>query len=545
MTVKKSNQIVGKTYNLSVICMVPRDGIMCIMVDFDNKRIAVPMLFSQLGKSLPQTINCKIVSINEQGIPVLQQTKKGELAYLPGFRKPDNKAKSENSKVVAKKDETSVKKTENKSTNTKDSDSSETDSDFIKWRESLKRLLDTQREQQSNALTGNILKAPDETLQVSSTMTDQPIVSQIPELEFKKKGKKNQTQEYECEAHFIEDYIAEHKKLNDFIYQDKSVSFDRFLQSTGTIVMRYKLLIALADFISKYHKTNRIIGDINPSNFEVVSDEPLELKIIDDSLISYKTNMIHQQEGLHYLAPEVKSHLSPITQMSECYSFALLVIHMLTGEEYQGKGEFGKSSYLTNNMIDILCHSLAPDPMSRPKIEEWRNALREGLDGLVYCAQCQQWYAPKLSYSCGRCKHKSKFAISLQVGIFGTAAVYNVKQNMMENKSTMIGNSKGNVILTETTSKVLNGHVFGLIESKDIAIAVISITQCNSNNDITLHIIPIPGNRFTLLDNNYQPQGDSFDKSTDIEIKGEDLYNTIFLLESKNIKNKILKLCQI
>lgn len=573
MAAKMSNQIVGKTYNLSVICMVPRDGIMCMMVAFENKRIAVPMLFSQLGKSLPKVISCKVTSVNELGFPVLEQTQKGELAYLPGFKKPNSKVKSEQNqdkrenqdvaiktqkshselkvkansieKVGAKKVEPLAKETDRTPEKSKTKLSTESDKDFIEWRENQKRELEAQREQLSKALLGHTSNPQTEKPNVTSSTPSRSSASQIFESESKKLSKKKEPQEYECEAHFIEDYTAKNQKISDFIYHDKSVPFDKFLQNTGSIVLRYKLLVALSDFIAQYHKKNQIIGDINLSNFEIVSDEPLSLRMINDDMVNYKTNMIHQREGLHYLAPEVKHHLSPVTQMSESYSFALIVILMLTGEQYQGKGEFGKSSYLTDNVIELLCQSLASDPSSRPKIEKWSYALREGLDGLVYCNQCQQWYAPKQSACCSRCKNKTKFAISLQVGLYGNAEVYNVEQNIMEYRTTMIGNSKGNVILTESTSKVLNGHVFGLTQNKEIAVAVISITQCNSNHDVTLHVIPIPGNRFTLLDSNYQQKGDSFDKSTDIEIHGEELYKTMFLVESKVIKNKILKICHI
>jgi len=571
MAAKSSNQIVGKTYNLSVICMVPRDGIMCMMVAFENKRIAVPMLFSQLGKSLPKVISCKVVSVNELGFPVLEQTQKGELAYLPGFKKPnqvkpstkqvnkenkdkasnsqkphsESKVKANNDNVVVKKVESLAKTTDSTPKKSMTKLSNEVDRDFIEWRESQQRELEAQREQLSNALLGRALHSQTGKPQVSPCTPGHSLVPQISQSESKKLGKKKEPQEYECESHFIEDYIAKNHKMSDFIYHDKSVPFVKYLQATGSIALRYKLLIALSDLISKYHKTNQIIGDINPTNFEIVSDEPLSLRMINKDMVSYKTNMIHQREGLHYMAPEVKNHLSPITQMSESYSFALIVIHMLTGDEYQGKGEFGKSSYITNNVIDILCQSLAPDPTLRPKIEKWSFALREGLDGLVYCNRCQQWYAPKQSVCCSCCNQKTKFAISLQVGLYGNAEVYNVERNIMEFRTTLIGNSKGNVILTESTSKVLNGYEFGLSENKDITVAVISISQCNSNNDVTLHIIPIPGNQFTLLDSNYQQKGDSFDKSTDIEIHGEELYKTMFLVESKVIKNKILKICHM
>lgn len=423
--------------------------------------------------------------------------------------------------------------------------SSVDDIDFIVWREKQKDQLDAQREQLEKAYLSTVQPSSIGVTQNAEDKDNQDAETLTCDGYNEKKAEQIIAEDYSCEANFFEEHKIKNKKMDDFIYGGKSVTFDKYLQSTGSITLRYKLLIALADLISEYHKANLIIGDIVASNFIIKADEPLSLKLFDDSLVNYKTNMIHMHDGLHYLAPEVKNHLSPITPMSECYSFALLVIHMLTGEKYQGKGDFGASPYLPKNIIDILCQSLTSDPMSRPKLERWSIALRQAIDGLVYCSQCHQWYAPKQAGCCNRCKNKIKLAISCQVGLYGEAEVYNVENNLIEHKNRIIGNTKGNVIITESTAKLLLGYEFGLSTSKDSAIAVITITQCNSNSDITLHITPIAGNRFTLLDEDYHPKGKSFDKAKDFEIKGEDLYKTMFLVESKIINNKILKICHI
>lgn len=417
--------------------------------------------------------------------------------------------------------------------------------DFVVWRERQKEQLEAQRDQLENAYLSNVQPCSVGKTQDSVNIHNQDVEFQTCDGSYKKEAEQVIAEDYTCDANFFEDYKAKNKRISDFIYNDKSVTFDEYLQSTGFIIVRYKLLIALADLICEYHRANLIMGDIDTSNFIVKSDEPLLLKMIEDGLVNYKTNMIHMQDGLHYLAPEVKNHLSPITPMSECYSFALLVIHLLTGEEYQGKGEFGASPYLPQIMVDFLCQSLDTDPMLRPKLGKWCLALREGLDSLIYCNQCHQWYAPKQAYDCNLCHNKAKLAISLQIGLYGETEVYNVEKNSMEPKTQIIGKTKGNVVISESTAKVLLGYGFGISVSKDSAIAVITITQCNSNNDITLHIIPIAGNRFTLLDEDYHSKGKSFSKATDIEIKGGDLYKTMFLVESKIINNKILKICHI
>ena len=131
------------------------------------------------------------------------------------------------------------------------------------------------------------------------------------------------------------------------------------------------------------------------------------------------------------------------------------------------------------------------------------------------------------------------------MGNYGETEIYNIEQNVMEKMPTIIGSPKGDVIITENTSKILYGYHFGAITKKDLPIAVITVTQCNSNKDVTLHIIPISGAVFTPLADNFMPGGEPFEDATDVEVGGDELFRTMFLVESNTFNNKILKLCHI
>lgn len=389
--------------------------------------------------------------------------------------------------------------------------------EFIEWREKQKKELDIQREKlQEVALENNQEYLP-----------------------------QKQVVAYECEANFFDDYELKGHTFDEFLYLDKSIPFEAFLQSTGTIVLRYKLLIALADLMSAYHNENLVLGDVNPANFEIVSDDSLVLKLKDDDMVTYKTNIIHQPEHLHFIAPEVKHHLSPITPMSECYSFASLVYQMITGNEYNITNDFSKADNIAPHIIDILFQSLSSDPMLRPKMSEWCNGLRLGLDEFAYCPNCHQWYILNQSGNCSQCKNTCKLLVNLRVGNYGEAQVYNEEHNEMEICPTVIGRLRGNVIITEYTSKVLYGYHFGMFAKKDLPVAVVTITECNSDMDITLHIIPMSGTKFTLLSDNYTPGAESFTEVTDVKINGDKLFGAMFLVESQFFNNKILKLCHI
>ena len=407
-------------------------------------------------------------------------------------------------------------------------DVSNDDNDFIKWRESQKKELDLQREL--------LQVAPYKT---ASNSFDGP---KTQEAEYRYQ---DNIKLIRCEATFFDDYEVKGHTLDEYLYKNDSISFSKYLSTTGSIVLRYKLLIALADLISAYHNANLVLGNMDPANFEVVCDEPIVVRMQDDSSASYKTNMIHMQESFTYKAPEIRHHLSPITPMSECYSFASLAYQMLTGKEFMLTNDFSDTVYVASSVRDILFQSLSPDPMQRPKMNNWRDALRFGLDELMYCSQCHQWHILNSHGTCSTCNNKSYILICLKVGNYGDAEIYNYGNNTIEIKTTLIGKAKGNVIITENTSKILYGYHFGVLSNKNQPIAVITITQCNSKKDVTLHIIPMSGSTFTLLDDSYTPIDEAFEDSTDININGEKLYSTMFLVESDTFNNKILKLCHI
>lgn len=412
--------------------------------------------------------------------------------------------------------------------------------DFITWRENQKKELEHQREQLLAAESGDSQETHN-----GQTTTDTTLIENGVEKNNAQARPSKLAEEIECEEKFFDDYDVEGQTLDGFLYFDKTISFDEFLLSTGTIVLRYKILIALADLINAYHKENLILGNLETTNFVITSDDPILLKMVDDSNASYKTSIIHLPENNQLMAPEVKSHLSPITPMSECYSFASLVYQMLTGEEYRITNDFSKTYLVAPSILDILFQSLSSDPMLRPKMSKWCDALRLGLGELTYCPQCHQWHVLSPFGRCPICRYKAHLPISLNIAHYGEAEIYNLEHNIMEIKPTIVGKAKGNIIITENTSKILYGYHLGMSVKKDQPIAAITITQCNSNNDITLHIIPMSGAVFTSLDEKYIPRDDAFDDETNIAINGDDLFGTMFLVESKTFRNKILKICHI
>ena len=51
--------------------------------------------------------------------------------------------------------------------------------------------------------------------------------------------------------------------------------------------------------------------------------------------------------------------------------------------------------------------------------------------------------------------------------------------------------------------------------------------------------------RQTLISLYLKKSDEAFEDATDIDINGEELYSTMFLVESETFNNKILKLCHI
>lgn len=348
--------------------------------------------------------------------------------------------------------------------------------------------------------------------------------------------------EYSCEATFFPDYEIVGMKLSDFMFQKNKMFISNILKTHGLLV-RYQLLLAVAELLNGYHKQHLILKNLDPGNFIVISASPIRVKLKDDSEVSYKTSMIKTEPSSKWDAPEVINHLSPYTPMSECYSFANQVMWMLTGQ--LDKTLIGSNPNITHPIASLLERSFASNPMERPTLEKWKETLRSSLDEFVFCPKCKEWHPRNVDKNCPFCDTRSMFDIKLSIGTLGEGEVYDPETNALHVEKTIIGKCRWDIALNESTSKILYAYHFGIKNNPDIPIAVITVTNCNDNNEMTLCVTPMLNTRITHVDPNYEMIGIPFNEQTNIEFDRNLISDSVFLVENNMFKNKIIKLCHI
>lgn len=193
----------------------------------------------------------------------------------------------------------------------------------------------------------------------------------------------------------------------------------------GGLRRRIRILCQLARTLNQLHGRGMLYGDLSPDNI-FVSDDPAyaETWLIDCDNISYES---HSGLTLHtpdYGAPEVVRGEAMLSSLTDCWSFAVIAYQLLT-HNHPLKGEIindgepeledealrGEHPWIndpddpdnecfSNLPLQLLEHSKLPalfqqtfgpgkqEPMQRPTMAEWLEALTEVDEHLFVCKAC-------------------------------------------------------------------------------------------------------------------------------------------------------------
>ena len=217
----------------------------------------------------------------------------------------------------------------------------------------------------------------------------------------------------------------------------------------------------------------------------------------------------------------------------------------LTTDPGLDKTLIGSNPNITHPIASLLERSFASNPMERPTLEKWKETLRSSLDEFVFCPKCKEWHPRNVDKNCPFCDTRSMFDIKLSIGTLGEGEVYDPETNALHVEKTIIGKCRWDIALNESTSKILYAYHFGIKNNPDIPIAVITVTNCNDNNEMTLCVTPMLNTRITHVDPNYEMIGIPFNEQTNIEFDRNLISDSVFLVENNMFKNKIIKLCHI
>jgi len=203
-------------------------------------------------------------------------------------------------------------------------------------------------------------------------------------------------------------------------------------KSGGGLRRRLKLLARVAEVLNVLHAKGLIYGDLSCKNvFASAEVNHDEICLIDCDNIRYQSA---PQNGdvytVGYGAPEVVVGRSGVNSLSEAFAFAVLTFQMLTathpligdfvhdGEPerelaaFEGKlpwiedptndmnrSRFGldRAIVLSPRLKKLFEETFGPglnNPMSRPGIARWLDALHTAADATIKCPQCAATYFP-------------------------------------------------------------------------------------------------------------------------------------------------------
>lgn len=309
--------------------------------------------------------------------------------------------------------------------------------------------------------------------------------------------------------------------------------FSEWYVSTGGLLKRYGVLIKLAMAIRALHAKGLIYCDLSPSNV-FISEDPRKHNVflIDMDNLRYKTSIVHNIYTPFYGAPEVIKNFAPNTAMSDCYSFAVIAYELLAfnhpligdlvtdGEpEMEEKAVQGELPWVEDSKDDSNARSTGfpseffiastlqklfhrtfeeglKDPMKRPSIGEWVDALNDGLNELLSCKDCGTHYPYRNTRHCPFCNHEPEVAIPIKIQRWENVEYYDAASNEVKNHFELQPVVLDELFIDENTTKYIKAfHLLSIFDDYDTPIAQVSIEPLSEG--ARLRVKPL--NDFTIM----------------------------------------------
>lgn len=214
--------------------------------------------------------------------------------------------------------------------------------------------------------------------------------------------------------------------ITNFLWNSQEDNFEKWFIETGGIRKRLSILISLAEQLADYHRQNKVYKELVPEYVDIESTR-WDVKAVvpkTDYIVSGFENIFINAS---HAAPEVVNRRMPNTPMSDCYSFAILAhellafCHPFVGDVVaEGKYSMDDAmrgilpwiddredslNRLTRRKYD--CFFTTPkirqlfrqtfedgkdDPIRRPPMYQWIDALYDAISFLKHCPHCKTDY---------------------------------------------------------------------------------------------------------------------------------------------------------
>lgn len=207
-----------------------------------------------------------------------------------------------------------------------------------------------------------------------------------------------------------------------------------FYGQTGSLRRRLRLLSRTCDVLARLHAVPLVYADISPYN--VFVPRPLDeddVWLIDLDNLHFQTPKGPFIYSPGFGAPEVVQGTTGVNTLTDTWSFAVLAWYVLTQthpligdyvdeggwdedddleeQAYSGQipwihdkdddtnytelGIFPRKLVATPRLTDLFHQTFGPgraDPLARPSLLQWSDALRRAVDVTVTCSECGQTY---------------------------------------------------------------------------------------------------------------------------------------------------------
>lgn len=219
------------------------------------------------------------------------------------------------------------------------------------------------------------------------------------------------------------DSKAEIANITNYRWSNQEEDFDKWFISTGGIKKRIEILISLAEQLADYHRKNKVYKDFAPEYINIENSKK-NVKATLPATNYYYSGLGNVFIYASHAAPEIVNRRMPNTPMSDCYSFAIITHELLAfchpfmgdaviEEKFSIDDAMRGNLPWIDNRKDSLnrlsrryydCYFTTPqirelfkqtfemgknDPMKRPSMYQWVDALYDAYSQLKHCHHCK------------------------------------------------------------------------------------------------------------------------------------------------------------
>ncbi|MFP4254229.1 MAG: protein kinase domain-containing protein [Halothece sp.] len=220
----------------------------------------------------------------------------------------------------------------------------------------------------------------------------------------------------------------------------------------GGLKRRLLLLAQCAETLSRLHAHGLVYSDPSPGNIFVSKDaDAYEVRLIDADNLHYESDSTSAIFTPRFGAPELVKGTSGVNTLTDAYAFAVIafqtltLLHPLIGDwvnegepELEDKAFQGELPWIddpddTRNQTEagfpremVLSPKLRKlsqrcfgeglnDPLQRPSISQWRDALYSAANFTLHCPNCGSTYYPNNQKICPWCDTPQPLFVEVRI----------------------------------------------------------------------------------------------------------------------------------